>query len=217
MTFVYRTPSAFFVSPAGRRLQKRIQSFFADTELQGQRSVFFGFIFPFLPAFKQNNPEIIWEQENIVENDFFSSLPTASGIDSVFLCALNDSVADNLPLLIKEAGRLLKPQGRLFILSKNKTAPAALRVNEMPEISPSFLLKEIRDNGFEPQTHKSLLYFPYNASFWEKADRFLSALPCGGGNFSILSARKAPLILSAVKNYKSTRITKASVFTSPRT
>ncbi|MBR4127418.1 MAG: hypothetical protein IKR09_07580 [Alphaproteobacteria bacterium] len=216
MTFVYRTPAAFFVSPAGKRLQKRIRSFFDDTELQGQHCIFFGFIFPFLTAFEQNAPEILWEQESIVESGFFSSLPTASGIDSIFISVLNNSVSDNLPLLIKEAEHLLKPQGRLFILSKNKTA-ASVTINGMPEIKTSFLLNELRKNDFELQKKKSLLYFPYNAPFWERADKFLSVLPFGGGTFSILSARKAPLIPSGIKDYKSTRITKASVFTSPRT
>ena len=217
MIFVYRTPAAFFVSPAGRRLQKRIRSFFDDTELQGQRCIFFGSIFPFLTAFEQNAPEILWEQESIVESGFLSSLPAASGIDSAFISVLNHSVSNNLPLLIKEAERMLKPQGRLFILSKNKTAAAAVTINEVPEIKTSFILKELRKNDFEPQKKKSLLHFPYSAPFWEKVDKFLSVLSCGGGNFSILSARKAPMVPSGIKDYKSTRITKASVFTSPRT
>ena len=66
MKATYRTPNAFFVSPIGKRLQKQIKAFFATDDLREMRSVLIGPAFPFLAAFEQNNPNILFETENLI-------------------------------------------------------------------------------------------------------------------------------------------------------
>lgn len=217
MAFFYRTPNAFFVSAAGRRLQKQIGRFLRGEKLIDRSAVLIGSVFPFLDVFEQNNPDIVFETETFDSSVFFSSLPSAFGIDAFFIAALNESVAGNLPLLIKEAGRLLKPQGRLFLLVKNKKRLFFARVPEMPETPLRILRTEIRGNGFSLQREKGLLHFPCDGSVGKKVDDFLFSLPLKNGNFSLIVAQKEATEASAVEHYKSTRITKASVFTSPRT
>ena len=217
MTLFYRTSNAFFVSPAGRRLQNQIGSFFAHENLQEQKTALIGPVFPLLTAFGRNNPDIVFEKETVSENDFFSSLPPAFSIDTVFIVALNVPVAENLSELIKEANRLLKPQGRLFLLLKNKRTIFTVKVPEMPETPLSSVLKEIQENGFSLEKKKDALFFPYDLSIWKKTDDFLFSLSAGKGCFSLLSAQKGPFVTAPTENYSSTRITKASVFTSPRT
>ena len=217
MTSVYRTPNAFYVSSVGQRLQRQIAAFFAGGDFRGRSAVLAGPVFPFLAAFEQNNPDIVCERETVDAADFFSALPPSRGVDLAFIAALNDSVADNLPLLIKEAERLLKPHGQLFLLNKNPKRLLGVRVLEMPETKPSFFLKETDQCGFSLQRKKELLRFPYGGFVWEKAEDFLFSVSAGKGNFSIFSAQKQAVVTAAAENYKPTRITKASVFTSPRT
>ena len=217
MTLFYRTSNAFFVSPAGRRLQNQIGSFFARENLQKQKVALIGPVFPFLAAFEQNNPDIVFEKETVVENDFFSDLPPAFSIDTVFIVVLNASVAENLSELIKEANKMLKPRGRLFLLIKNKRRVFTVNVCEMPETKLSSVMKEIRENGFSLNKKRETLLFPYAFSICQKTDDFLFSLSAGKGCFSLLAAQKSPLVTAPVENYSSTRITKASVFTSPRT
>ena len=217
MTSVYRTPNAFFVSSAGKRLQRQIAVFFNGTDFHDRSAVLTGSVFPFLKAFEQNNPDIVFEREAFDPADFFSGLPQAHSVDMAFISALNDSVTDNLSSLIKEADRLLKPQGRLFLLVKKPKKFFASVISGMPETAQRFLLNETVRCGFFIQKKKNLLRFPYGGSFWNKADDLLFSLSAGAGNFLIVSAQKRPTVAAAAENYKPTRITKASVFTSPRT
>ena len=217
MTSVYRTPNAFYVSSVGQRLQRQIAAFFAGGDFRGRSAVLAGPVFPFLTAFEQNNPDIVCEKETVDAADFFSALPPAHGVDLAFIAALNDSVTDNLTFLIKEANRLLKPQGELFLLIKNPKKIFSVRVSGMPATKRISFVKEAEENGFLFRKRKNLLRFPYGGSVWEKADGFLFSLSAGKGNFAILSAQKQATVTAAAENYKPTRITKASVFTSPRT
>ena len=116
----YRSSGAFFVSAVGRRLQKQIKSFFADVMLEKLPVIFIGSVSPFLAVFEQNTPDIVWENETLNENELLPSFSSFQNINMVFIVVSNNSVADNLPFLIKEAYRLLNSQGRLFILIKNK-------------------------------------------------------------------------------------------------
>ncbi len=217
MASVYRTSNAFFVSSAGKRLQKQIAFFFAGKDFRGCSAVFAGSVFPFLKAFEQNNPDIVFEKETIDPTDFFSVLTPVRNVDMAFISVLNASVAENLTALIKEAGRLLKPRGQLVLLIKKPKKAFSVSVSEIPETKSPPLLKETEKYGFVLQKKKNLLRFPYDGSVWKRADDFLFSLSAGGGNFLIICAQKQPVVVATVENYKPTRITKASVFTSPRT
>ncbi|MBR1945118.1 MAG: hypothetical protein IJ846_02345 [Alphaproteobacteria bacterium] len=216
MKATYRTPNAFFVSPIGKRLQKQIDAFFAKENLRGSSAVLIGPVFPFLAVFEQNNPNILFETEYFIENSFFTALPPPFSVETVFIAALNDSVLNNCSLLIKEASRLLKPQGRLFFLIKNKRKTSSVEINEMPDAALSSFYEELQNFCFFIQKKKGLIYFPYTMPFWEKADQTAFSLLNGGGNFSLLCATKNLFTVSSTEDYSSTRITKASVLTSPR-
>ena len=217
MKTTYRTSGAFFVSAVGRRLQKQIKSFFADDIFEKNPVIFIGAVSPFLAAFEQNNPDILWENERLTENELLPSFSSFQNINIVFITVSNDSVADNLPFLIKEAYRLLKPQGRLFILIKNKQHLKTLNIKDIPETPILPLLTQLEKSGFSLKKKKGLLYFPYNFKLFEKIDNALFSRISNGGNFSLLALQKEPAIPETAESYNSVRITNASVLTSPRT
>lgn len=217
MNATYRTPNAFFVSTTGQRLQKQLKSFFSTVDIQNAPAVLIGPVFPFLATFDQNHPNIVLEREILIENDLFSLPSLTTAIDIAFIAALNDSVTENLPSLIKETSRFLKPQGRLFLLYKNKKHLTTLNINNMPDIDYRSFSNEFSQNGLSIQKKKSFLYFPYKGSFFEKADFVFSFFPIMNGAFSLIHAQKNPLVTASIENYNSTRMTSASVLTSPRT
>lgn len=63
MTVRFPTSNSFFVSDAGRRLQKRLRSFLAKEDIKDLPSVLIGPDAPLLQAFEQNRPEIIMEKK----------------------------------------------------------------------------------------------------------------------------------------------------------
>ena len=213
----YRTLNAFFVSSVGRRLQNQIKSFLAKEDLRRQSAVLIGSVFPFLGAFEQNNPDIVLEKETLSVNDFASPFLPVHSVNLTFIAALNDSIPENLPLLLKETCRFLKPRGRVFLLFKNKKKLPFFTINEIPEMASFAVLTEMETGGFSLQKKKGILYAPYDSKIFNAADRFLFSHIAGGGAFSLLVAQKNPLVLSPAENYSSARMTKASVLTSPRT
>ncbi|MBO4521179.1 MAG: hypothetical protein J5787_08250 [Alphaproteobacteria bacterium] len=217
MQLFYRTSGAFFVSAVGRRLQKQIKTFFADDILEKLPVIFIGSVSPFLAVFEQNNPDIVWESETLNESELLPTFSSFREISAVFMVVSNDSVADNMPFLLKEAYRLLKPQGRLHLLIKNKLPVTFIKIKDMPEMQPSSLLAQSEESGFSLEKKKGLLYLPYNFKFFETADNCLSERFSGGGSFSLLTLKKNPVIAETTENYSSIRMTKASVLTSPRT
>ena len=217
MRMTYRTSGAFFVSAVGRRLQKQIKSFFADDILEKLPVIFIGAVSPFLAVFEQNHPDIVWEKETLAENELIPSFSSFQDINIIFIVVSNDSVADNISFLIKEAYRLLKPQGRLFILIKTKQPVNFLNIKDMPELRISSLLMQSEESGFSLQKKKGFLYFPYDFKLFETVDNALFSRISGGGSFSLLTLQKNPAITETAENYSSVRITNASVLTSPRT
>lgn len=211
----YRTLNAFFVSPVGRRLQKQIKSVLSRSERRTHPSVLIGPVFPFLAAFEQQNPEIVFERETVDEDDFFFSLPPVCSTETFFISALNASVDANRFLLIKEAFRLLKPEGKLLLLVKRT---GSVFVNGIPETPLGNVRNELKEACFSLTEQKGMLHFPYNFPFFDKADDFLFRLSVGKGAFTLFIAQKNAVTASAAtENYSSARITNASVFTSPRT
>lgn len=217
MKTMYRTCGAFFVSSLGRRLQKQIKESFTNDNFETLPVIFIGSASPFLAVFEQNNPDIVWENEFLTENDILSSFPSFQGIGTIFIVVSNNSVSENMPLLIKEASRLLKSQGRLFILIKNKRYIDLLNIKDMPETDAFSLSAQLREAGFSLQKKKGLLHIPFNFKPFETADNFLSSHFSDGGCFSLLAFWKNPTIKTTNESYNSARITKASVLTSPRT
>ena len=213
----YRSSGAFFVSAVGRRLQKQIKSFFADVMLEKLPVIFIGSVSPFLAVFEQNTPDIVWENETLNENELLPSFSSFQNINMVFIVVSNNSVADNLPFLIKEAYRLLNSQGRLFILIKNKKTINTLTVKDLPEKALSPLLTQLQESGFLLQKKKGLLYLPYTFKLFESLDNTLFSRISGGGCFSLLALQKNPAVQEITEGYKSVRMTNASVLTSPRT
>lgn len=217
MKTTYRTSSSFFVSPVGRRLQEQVRLSLADEKLKDVPAVLIGPVFPFLAAFDQNNPDFVEEKETLSGNDLLSPWLSTRNVNIVFIVALNDSVTENLSVLIKEAARTLKQHGQLIILIKNKQKAGLLNIREMPETPLSVFGSELKTGGFSVQRKKGILHFPYTLNIFKAADDFLFKRFDGGGYFSLIIARKDPFVFSNAENYSSTRMTNASVLTSPRT
>lgn len=217
MKATYRTPDAFFVSAAGRRVQEQIKDALSPLSLQGRSAALFGNVFPFLAAFDQNTPDIVSETNFFSKTEDPAFLLKPQSLDLFFISALDSCLIDALPRLIKEAFSALKAGGILIPLIKNKKLFDTLSINQTSETNASALTGQLSENGFSLKNRKGLLHFPYASRFFETADNLLFSLNIGGGCFTLLSAVKNPTVIEKIENYSSTRITKASVFTSPRT
>ncbi|MGN1079161.1 MAG: hypothetical protein ACI4TE_03210 [Alphaproteobacteria bacterium] len=213
----FPTSNSFFVSEAGRRLQKRLQSFLAKEEIKDLPSVLIGPDAPFLQAFEQNRPDIIMEKETLPDNAALVSLPAAGSVAAVFMAVLNTSVANGCLPLIKEIHRILKPQGRFFLIIKNTAGFWPVQIKEMPSLSARLIRREIIDAGFLLKRQQSILSVPFHGKTFDLADEYLFSLKIKIGVFSLFAAEKKPFVIQTSKNYNSARITKASVLTSPRT
>ncbi len=217
MTASFPTSNSFFVSDAGRRLQKRLQSFLEKENVKGLPSVLIGPDAPFLPAFEQNRPDIIMEKEILPDNAPLFSLPAAGAAGAVFMAALNNSVANGCLPLIREIHRVLKPRGRFFLIIKNSAGFWPVQIKDMPSFPARLIQKEITDAGFSIKRRQGALLFPFRGKAFETADECLFALRTRIGCFSLFAAEKKPFVPQTNQNYNSARITKASVLTSPRT
>lgn len=213
----FPTSNSFFVSEAGRRLQKRLQSFLAKEEIKDLPSVLIGPAAPFLQAFEQNRPDIIMEKETLPDNTPLVSLPAAGTAAAVFMAVLNTSVANGCLPLIKEIHRILKPQGRFFLIIKNTAGFWPVQIKEMPSLSARLIRREIIDAGFLLKRQQSILSVPFHGKTFDLADECLFSLKIKIGVFSLFAAEKKPFVIQTSENYNSARITKASVLTSPRT
>ena len=217
MKATYRTPDAFFVSPTGRRMQRQIKAVLENEKLRGKTTAFIGEIFPFLNAFEQDPPDIVSETRDFEENDLSDFLFTPQSLDVFFLSVLNPSVADSFPRLIKSAFFALKPEGRAFVLIKNSRLFNLLDDCRMPETKSSAIIGRFSENGFSPFLKKGILRLPYSPAAFDKAEDFLFSANIGSGCFSLLGGIKNPPVVEKIENHGSTRMTSASVFTSPRT
>lgn len=217
MTVRFPTSNSFFVSEAGRRLQKRLQSFLAKEDIKDQPSILIGPDAPFLQAFEQNRPDIIMEKETLPDNTPLVSLSAAGTAAAVFMAVLNISVANGCLPLIKEVHRTLKPQGRFFLIIKNTAGFWPVQIKDMPALSARLIRREMTDAGFVIKRQQSVLPVPFRGKISDIADECLFSLKIKIGSFSLFAAEKKPFVLQTSENYNSARITKASVLTSPRT
>ena len=217
MTVRFPTSNSFFVSDAGRRLQKRLRSFLAKEDIKDLPSVLIGPDAPLLQAFEQNRPEIIMEKETLPDNVALVSLPAAGSVAAVFMAVLNTSVANGCLPLIKETHRILKPRGHFFLIIKNTAGFWPIPIKGMPALSAHLIRREITDAGFVIKRQQSVLSVPFRGKISDIADECLFSLKTKIGGFSLFSAEKKPFVLQTNKSYSSARITKASVLTSPRT
>ena len=217
MTLNYPTNNSFFVSAAGRRLQKQIEMMLAKEDIKNRPAVLIGAAAPFLPAFEQNRPDIIAEKEDLPDNALIPFLPAAGSVSFAFTAVTNQSIADGVFPLIKEIHRILKPQGRFFLLIKNTGSLCPLHIKEMPSFSARVICKNLLQAEFLIKYQQGILFFPFCGKIFDKADDCISALKVRTGCFSFFCAEKKSFIVQTNETYNSARITKASVLTSPRT
>ena len=217
MTVIFPSNNAFFVSQAGKRIQKHLKSFLKKENIYNQPSVLIGPSALFLPAFDEKQPDIILENENLPNNILLPSLCAAGSVSFAFVAALNHSVAESCIPLIKEIHRLLKPRGHLFLIIKNTTRLCPVKIPSMPSLSVKSLRNEILNAGFLIKRQQNSLVVPYRGKLFDAIDDFLFSLKIKTGCFSLFDLEKKPFITQTKENYNSARITKASVLTSPRT
>lgn len=215
MPLNFPSNNAFFVSPTGLRAQKQIRALLSKEHIQNQTAVLIGPAVPFLSAFEQNHPDILLEEECLPENSAFVSLPAAGTVSFVFTAALNVSVLNALPFLIKETHRILKPRGKFFLFVKN--TPHFLSIQDVPCSCAKTIRNDLLQTGFIIHKQQGVLHLPFCGKFADLTDDCLFSLRLKSGAFTFFAVEKKPFISQTSETYNSARITKASVFTSPRT
>ena len=214
----FETLDAFFSSDLGHRLQHQICSFFVKQKIHDIPSVLIGSELPFLTAFEKNTPHLIARINNFPEkNETFRPLYTFHSIPVIFASVLTFDDCQNCPLIIKEAARILKSKGFLFMIIKNTTLFQTISIQNCKEICHKHLLSQLKLNGFSVKNNHGLIYLPFNGKIFEQTENVLFPLNFKGGTFSLLGAQKKMFVNQSVKNFRSARMTKASVLTSPRT
>ena len=213
----FPSSNSFFVSAAGRRLQKHLQSFLINEHIENLPSILIGPEAPFLTVFEQNRPEIILETQTVPDDALQFPLPANGTTEAVFMAVLNNSIANVCQPLIKEVHRILKPKGLFFLIIKNSSGFWPVHVQNMPELSANLIRKELLDTGFSIKRQQRVLSCPFRGKVFDILDDSFFALKMKVGSFSLFAAEKRPFITQSNELYSSTRITKASVLTSPRT
>ncbi len=207
----------FWFSPVGRRAAKQFRTVFDVSGFDGVRAAAIGSAVFFDGVFSKNKPDFVLRRDAPPDDAPLFPLGEGLSLDAVFIAETNGAVYEKRDVLIKEARRVLKPDG-VFLLTVKNDAFFQPRVGGVPQSKPSDVLRALTARGgFSVCGRKNVLYLPFDGKIAEAADAVLTPMNAGGGMFSVFTARKESLVPQKSGNYSAARMTKASVFTSPRT
>lgn len=213
----FQTFDRFWFSHAGRRAAKRFRTVFDVAGFNGIRAAAIGSSAFFDGVFSKNRPDFVLRRDVPPDESPIFSLGEAQSLDAVFIAETNNAVYEKRDFLIKEAYRVLKPDG-VFLLTIKNDAFFRFRINGVPQSKPSAVFRALSAHGgFSFSKRQNVLYLPFDGKIAETVDFVLTALNPTGGAFSVFTVRKEKLVPQSNKNYSAARITKASVFTSSRT
>jgi ubiquinone/menaquinone biosynthesis C-methylase UbiE len=125
-----------------------------------------------------------------------TEIPYADGMFDLILVAtvMHHIRFDLHPGLMKEALRVLKPGGKIFIVEHNPYNPVTMHmVNTCPFdkdavlLKPGYTKKLLRTAGFRKVDNHFTLFFPRGGVFkaFHFLEKFLSPLPIGGQYVSV--------------------------------
>lgn len=215
-----RTSGAFFASPPGRRLRKQTMKFIRKSwpDIAGKNVLLIGETVPFAPEIESENPAYLAEHP-INPSDATVILPYSNrSFSFVFICALSQGFTEIIPLL-RDVHRILAPQGRVVLLSKNKSLIWRTAEPDAATFSAAELKRKFSETYFDIRRQSGALYFASAGKIAEKADDMTASVKLKGGHFLLTDAVKKPFIFQQAdirEAYKSARMTRASILSSPR-
>ena len=229
-----QTSGTFYASRCGRRAAAQVSAFIESCikGMNGGRILTLGYATPFYAALEQSLPRIIVEADPTEAGESPSaikvsplSLPFPNNAFHFVLIANALERVLQPEALLKEVRRVLVHDGSAVCITPNKYSLWGVRKSAPPMRFNLFSAKEVSgmmsDALLAVKRQKSAMFLPPSAYAHNIGllDEFLSVLPLSAGAFILTHARKQEIALTqkAVrKDYKSARITKASIFSSPR-
>ena len=136
---------------------------------------------------QQRNPKV---QYKISDGKTFPFLD--GEFDAVFaICVLHHVPAEKRDLFFREAYRVLRPGGFVFIYEHNPWNPLTRFVvsrcsfdRDASLLSPAECRRRIKQGGFELAGGGSLIFLPLEGASWQAwEERWLSRVPCGAQYF----------------------------------
>lgn len=229
-----QTLGAFYASRCGRSVAEQLSALIDNRWKvpENLRFLTLGYATPFYSALKRKNPQIIVEADPTETPEDPSSLK----VSPLSLPFPNDSFHAVLAVnalerilqpeaLLKEIRRVLVNNGSLICITPNKFSLWGIKKIAPPMQNTLFSPKEaarlINESLLSVKYQKSAAFLP-PAAYTHNVDildEFMSYLPLSAGAFVLTEAKKqadAITLKCGEKNYKSARITKASIFSSPR-
>ncbi len=229
-----RTLGAFYASRCGRSVAAQLSAFIESRwpSAEGRRILTLGYATPFCSVLERKKPQVIIEADPTDTKETRSALKVSPLSlpfpDASFHAVLAVNVLERLlqpEMLLKEVRRILINGGSVICITPNKYSLWGVRRDAPPMRNRLFSAKEAAEmlnaNLLNVTYQKSAVFLPPAAYTRNVAmlDEFMSYLPLSAGAFVLTEARKQAVALPQKikeKNYKSARITKASIFSSPR-
>lgn len=229
-----RTLGAFYASRCGRSVIAQLSAFIGNRlqSVEGRRILTLGYATPFCAVLERKHPRVIIEADPTDSADSRSTLKVSPLSlpfpDSSFHAVLTINALERLlqpELLLKEVRRVLVNDGIVLCITPNKYSLWGVRRAAPPMQNKLFSAKEAAEmlNGslLSVTYQKSAVFLPPAAYTHnvDMLDEFMSYLPLSAGAFVLTEARKQAAALPCKadgKTYKSARMTKASIFSSPR-
>lgn len=215
-----RTCGAFFASPPGRRLKKQALQFIRRSwpDIAGKNILLVGETVPFAAEIESEKPACMAEHQ-INPSDAAVILPYSNrSFSFIFICALSPVFTEIAPLL-RDVHRILTPEGRVILLCKNKSLIWRIPEPDAAAFSAGELKRHFSETYFDIRRQSGALYFASPGKTMEKADNLTAAVKLKGGNFLLTDAVKKPFVFQKAdirEAYKSARMTRASILSSPR-
>lgn len=215
-----RTSGAFFASPPGRRLKKQTMKFIRRSwpDIAGKNILLIGETVPFAAEIEAENPSYTAEYQ-ITPSDAVIVLPYSNrSFSFVFICALSRVFTETAPLL-REVHRILAPQGQVILLNKNKSLIWRSAEPDAAVFSAAEIRKHFSETYFDIYRQSGALYSASAGKIAGTADDWAASLNLKGGYFLLTGAVKKPFVFQKAdirEAYKSARMTRASILSSPR-
>lgn len=215
------TLGAFYASPSGKKLQDQLSSVINACwhDFFEARVLMLGYSTPFYDVLANKSPQSITEHDPMEMN---GRLPfSAQSFDYVLLINALEYMPEKHTLL-REIWRVMAPQSSLLCVTPNQSMLWNIG-KTIPNIQERFSAQAIKnllsEAMFYPIRQYGTLYFPTASKLTNPIEKVLSFFSITGGTFIATHAVKQaviPISFEKARAYKSTRISKASTFSSPR-
>ena len=233
MTRTTQSLGSFYASQCGLRVFRQICRSIDPCwpDIAGARVLTVGYATPFCVELEKKSPQFILETDPTDKNENpdvlkirENALPFPNGSFQYALVVNALEYVSDPAALLKELWRILAHNGSLICIVPNRYSLWGVQKTMPPMQGALFSGKELDrlagENRFLTKRRNSAVFLP-PAAYTHNVDildEFISYLPLSAGAFLISEMLKQALVLSGTpkKSYKSARMTKASILSSPR-